>query len=37
MEHAEFLDLTGEPPMRTLAEQMVTDLETEGPVLMYTS
>ena len=37
MEHAEFLDLTGEPPMRALAEQMIADLETEGPVLMYTS
>jgi hypothetical protein len=36
MEHAEFLDLSGEPPMRALAEQMITDLETEGPVLMYT-
>jgi hypothetical protein len=36
MEHAEFLDLTGEPPMRALAEQMITDLETQGPVLMYT-
>jgi len=37
MEHAEFLDLSGEPPMRALAEQLITDLETEGPVLMYTS
>jgi hypothetical protein len=37
MEHAEFLDLSGEPPMRALAEQMISDLETEGPVLMYTS
>jgi hypothetical protein len=37
MEHAEFLDLSGEPPMRTLAERMITSLETEGPVLMYTS
>ena len=37
MEHAEFLDLSGEPPMRALAEQMIVDLETEGPVLMYTS
>jgi hypothetical protein len=37
MEHAEFLDLSGEPPMRALAEQMIADLETEGPVLMYTS
>jgi len=37
MEHAEFLDLSGDPPMRSLAEQMITDLETSGPVLMYTS
>ncbi len=36
MEHAEFLDLSGEPPMRALAEQMIRDLELEGPVLMYT-
>ena len=36
MEHAEFLNLSGEPPMRALAEQMIMDLETEGPVLMYT-
>ena len=37
MEHAEFLDLSGKPPMRPLAEQLITDLEAEGPVLMYTS
>jgi len=37
MEHVEFLDLSGEPPMRALAEQMITDLEAQGPVLMYTS
>ena len=37
MEHAEFLDLSGEAPMRALAKQMIADLETEGPVLMYTS
>jgi hypothetical protein len=37
MEHAEFLDLSGEAPMRALAEQMIGDLETAGPVLMYTS
>jgi hypothetical protein len=41
MEHAEFLDLSGEPPMRALAEQMIMALEAEGtnkgPVLMYTS
>jgi len=37
MEHAEFLDLSGKAPMRALAEQMIVDLEAEGPVLMYTS
>ena len=37
MEHAEFLDLSGAPPMRALAEQMIVDLETSGPVLMYTT
>jgi hypothetical protein len=37
VEHREFLDLSGEPPMRKLAEQMIRDLETTGPVLMYTS
>jgi len=36
MEHAEFLDLSGEPPMRALARQLITGLEAEGPVLMYT-
>ena len=37
MEHAEFLDLSGEPPMRVLTGQMIKALEDEGPVLMYTS
>ncbi len=37
MEHAEFLDLSGEPPMRDLAEAMIEALENDGPVLMYTS
>jgi Domain of unknown function(DUF2779) len=37
MEHAEFLDLSGAPPMRALAEYMIAALETAGPVLMYTS
>ena len=37
MEHAEFLDVSGNPPMRSLAEQMIADLKTSGPVLMYTS
>jgi len=37
LEHAEFLDLSGEPPMRPLAESLIRVLETAGPVLMYTS
>ncbi len=37
MEHKAFLDLSGDPPMRALAEQLITDLESEGPILMYTS
>jgi hypothetical protein len=36
-EHAEFLDLTGAPPMRPLAEALIEALEEQGPVLMYTS
>jgi hypothetical protein len=37
IDHAEFLDLSGEPPMRALAEALVRTLETSGPVLMYTT
>jgi hypothetical protein len=37
IEHKEFLDLSGDPPMRKLAEELIQDLEDEGPVLMYTS
>jgi hypothetical protein len=37
MEHAEFLDLSGQPPMRALAEAMIEALESDGPVLMYTT
>jgi len=37
LDHAEFLDLSGEPPMRDLAESLIRALETAGPVLMYTS
>jgi len=36
VEHAEFLDLTGDPPMRRLAESLLRALGTAGPVLMYT-
>lgn len=35
--HEEFLDLSGEPPMRSLAEKMIECLGDSGPVLMYTS
>ena len=35
--HEEFLDLSGEPPMRALAEQMIDVLSDVGPVLMYTN
>jgi len=37
MEHAEFLDLSGQPPMRALAEAMIEALESDGAVLMYTT
>ena len=35
--HEEFLDLSGGPPMRALAERMIECLGETGPVLMYTS
>ena len=34
--HHEFLDLSGEPPMRKLAESLIGCLGTTGPVFMYT-
>ena len=37
LRHDEFLDLSGEPPMRALAIKMIDCLGTSGPVLMYTS
>ncbi len=37
MDHAEFLDLSGDPPMRRLAESLIRALGSEGPVLMYTA
>ena len=36
MPHEEFLDLSGDPPMRKLAERMIECLGDSGPVLMYT-
>ena len=35
--HADFLDLSGEVPMRRLAESLIRVLGTGGPVLMYSS
>ena len=35
--HAGFLDMSGEPPMRVLAEKLIDDLGAQGPVLMYTA
>jgi len=37
LRHEEFLDLSGVPPMRALAEQMIACLGDSGPVLMYTN
>lgn len=37
MEHREFLDLSGGPPMRALTEGLIGALEDAGPVLMYTT
>jgi hypothetical protein len=37
LDHAEFLDLSGRPPMRRLAESLIRTLGADGPVLMYTS
>jgi hypothetical protein len=36
IEHTEFLDLGAEPPMRRLAESLLTTLGTTGPILAYT-
>jgi hypothetical protein len=36
LEHSEFLNLSGEPPMRACAEALVAALGDEGPVLVYT-
>ncbi|MDA0705885.1 MAG: DUF2779 domain-containing protein [Proteobacteria bacterium] len=37
LRHEEFLDLSGEPPMRALAERLIAVLGDRGPVLMYTN
>jgi len=36
LEHAEFLDLSPEPPMRRLAERLLETLGTAGPIVVYT-
>jgi CRISPR/Cas system-associated exonuclease Cas4 (RecB family) len=35
LDHYEFLDLSGEFPVRTFCEQMVTALDDDGPILVY--
>jgi len=35
--HEEFLDLSGEPPMRQVAEALIGHLGTTGPIIVYTS
>ena len=37
MRHEEFLNLSGEPPMRALAEALIRCLGDDGPILMYTN
>jgi hypothetical protein len=37
MRHEEFLDLSGSPPMRALAESLIETVGDTGPVLMYTN
>lgn len=37
LEHSDFLDLSGRPPMRILAESLIRALGKSGPVLVYTS
>jgi hypothetical protein len=37
LRHTEFLNVSGEPPMRALAQRMIAELGTGGAVLMYTA
>ncbi|MGI9236341.1 MAG: DUF2779 domain-containing protein [Woeseiaceae bacterium] len=37
MQHEEFLDLSGQPPMRALAEKLISCLQDSGPIFTYTS
>ena len=36
MAHEEFLDLSWEPPMRSLAQELIRCLDRSGPIVMYT-
>ena len=35
LNHAEFLDVSGKPPMRQFAERMIDALGDDGPILVY--
>jgi hypothetical protein len=35
--HEEHLDLSGDPPMRRIAEELIERLGTTGPIIVYTS
>ncbi len=35
--HEEHLDLSGEPPMRQIAEELIDRLGSSGPIIVYTS
>jgi hypothetical protein len=35
MEHAEFLDISGQPPMRSFAESLIQTLGKTGPIIVY--
>jgi len=37
LDHREFLDLSGKPPMRALAEELLEAVKDAGPILMYTN
>ncbi len=37
LRHEKFLDMSGQPPMRALAEKLLVELGEAGPILMYTS
>ena len=37
LKHADFLDISGYPPMRALTESLIRALGKDGPVLTYTS